>query len=113
MSVDTGSKIGPPVDLPQTARAGLSAGKQAKKVAEQFESFLMFSVLKECEKSINTKKKSYAEETQMSLFYERVADALAKKGVGIRETLTKSLEKGASKSSAETIKVFDGTTETR
>jgi Rod binding domain-containing protein len=95
MAMDSGITISPPIDMQQTARVGLSGGKQAKKTAEEFESFLVFSVLKECEKSVSAAKKSYAEQTQISLFYEKVADALAKKGMGVKEILSKYLERAA------------------
>ena len=113
MAIDSGITITLPVDAHQTARVAPSASRQVKKTAEEFESFLMFSVLKECEKSMSSNKKSYAEQTQMSLFYEKVADALARKGVGIRETVAKYLERGVSKSPAEPTKVFAQETETR
>jgi Rod binding domain-containing protein len=93
--MDSGIKISLPTSLPPGEKTGLSGNKQVQKTAEEFESFLIFSVLKECEKSMNFTKKSSAEQTQMSLFYEKVADVLAKKGIGVKETLSKFLERGA------------------
>jgi Rod binding domain-containing protein len=65
------------------------------KTAEQFESFLIYSMLKELEKAMHSTKKSYAEQTQLSLFYEKVGDVLAKKGIGIKEMIAKYAERGA------------------
>jgi Rod binding domain-containing protein len=79
------------------SRAGL-AGKTAKersmeKVAESFESFFINNMLKEMGKAAHLTKKSYAEETETSLFYEKAADFLAKKGVGIKEMVMRYLER--------------------
>ncbi len=78
------------------------AGKAeaAKRAGEEFESFLIFTVLKEFEKTVHHSKKGYAEQTHMSLVYEKVGDYLAKKGIGIKEMLTKYAERGAKVSAA-------------
>ena len=60
-----------------------------EKVAQDFESFLIFTMMKEMEKTTHTSKKSYTEETYMTLMYEKVADYLSKKGLGIKDMLVK------------------------
>jgi Rod binding domain-containing protein len=101
--MDSGIRIDPSTLLHVAGRKDASDKGQTEKAAEQFESFLIFSMLKEIEKAAHSAKKSYAEQTQMSLFYEKVADVLAKKGIGIREMITKYTERGA--------KVFHGSDE--
>ncbi len=44
-----------------------------EKTAEAFESYFLGTILQEFAKAAQLTKKSYAEETQMSLFYEKVA----------------------------------------
>ena len=53
------------------------------------------AVLQEFAKATQWTKKSFAEETQMSLFYGKVADIMAKKGIGLKEMLSRYLERGA------------------
>jgi Rod binding domain-containing protein len=94
--MDLGMKIDPSVALMQADRkVGAAKGEPVEKTAEQFESFLIFSVLKEFERAMSLTKKSYAEQTQMSVFYEKVGDILAKKGIGIKEMIVKYTERGA------------------
>ena len=64
-----------------------------EKVAQEFESYLIFTMLKELEKTTNSSKKSHTEHTYMSLLYEKVGDHVAKKGIGIKAMLTKHMEK--------------------
>ncbi|MGA3173593.1 MAG: hypothetical protein ABSE25_04110 [Syntrophorhabdales bacterium] len=83
------------VGLP-TEPQGVSDGKTARqksmeKAAEGFESFFIFSMLKEMGKTAHFGQKSYAEETEMSIFYEKVADYLAARGIGIKEVILKYL----------------------
>jgi Rod binding domain-containing protein len=59
------------------------------KVAHDFESYFIFTVLKELEKVTHVSKKGQIEQTYMSVVYEKVAECLAKKGIGIKEMLTK------------------------
>lgn len=89
-------KIDPSAILSQTGkRGGTRKDESMEKTAEQFESFLIFSMLKQFEKAMHFNKKSYAEQTQMSLFYEKVGDVLAKKGIGIKEMIAKYAERGS------------------
>jgi Rod binding domain-containing protein len=90
--LDSGIKISPPV-FPTINKGDSLSTKVTKKTAQEFESYLVFSVLKEFEKTMNFTKKSYAEQTQMSIFYEKVADIMAKKGIGIKENIERYLER--------------------
>jgi len=78
-----------------------------EKVAHEFESYLMFTMLKELEKTVQSSKKSHTEQTYMSLVYEKVGDFMAKKGIGIKEMLVENMEKKAKvleKKSDNTVK---------
>lgn len=104
--MDLGMRIDPSATLTETgSNMGARKGDPIEKTAEQFESFLISSMLREFGKAIQSTKKSCAEETQMSLFYEKVGDALAKKGIGIKEMITRYAERG--------VKVFHGNGENR
>jgi Rod binding domain-containing protein len=63
-----------------------------EKVAQDFESFLIFTMMKEMEKTTCGSKKSYAEDTYMALMYEKVADYLSKKGLGVKDMLVKYMD---------------------
>ena len=78
---------------------GLSATSDAdrEKVCQNFESFMLYSMIKHLEKTTKMSKKGYAEETYMAMVYEKVADFLAEKGVGIKEMLMKYSERENSK----------------
>jgi Rod binding domain-containing protein len=70
-------------------RAARSSKGDTEKAARDFESFMLFTMLKELEKTAQFTKKGYAEQTYMSVMYEKVAECLAKKGLGIKELLTR------------------------
>ncbi len=70
-----------------------SSGGDKEKVCQNFESFMLYSMLKHMEKTTKMSKKGYAEETYMAMVYEKVADFLAEKGVGIKEMLMKYTER--------------------
>ena len=94
--MDFGTKIDPPVPTDRPASAILNNKNQSvEKVAEAFESYLLGTVLHEFAKATQMTKKSFAEETQMSLFYEKVADIMAKRGIGLKEMLLRYTERGA------------------
>src|SRR5512135_3369853 len=101
--MDLGIEINLPAVIHEPGKRGGDEKGQIERTAAQFESFLIFSMLKELEKATCSTKKSYAEQTQMSLFYEKVADVLAQKGIGIKEIIAKYAERGA--------KVFHGSDE--
>jgi len=94
--MDIGTKIDPTVLTDRPTAAMLNNKSQSvEKVAEAFESYLLGTVLQEFAKATQMTKKSFAEETQTSLFYEKVADIMAKKGIGLKEMLLKYTERGA------------------
>lgn len=85
-------KIGLPVVTPGPFSAGRNTRtgeEDVEKAARDFESFLIFTMLKEFEKTARFTKKGYAEETYMSVVHEKVAEVLAKKGLGIKEMLSR------------------------
>jgi Rod binding domain-containing protein len=63
-----------------------------EKVAQDFESFLIFNMIKEMGKTTCGPKKSCTEQTYMSLMYEKMGDYLSKKGLGIKDMLIKYAE---------------------
>jgi Rod binding domain-containing protein len=90
VKTDSVKQIDASLTAGQTVTARQSGKRQMdSKAAESFESFLIFTILKEMGKTASVTKKSWTEDTHMSVFYEKVADALAKKGVGIKEMLSK------------------------
>ena len=94
--MDFGTKINPPVLTDRPTPPVLNNKNQSvEKVAEAFESYLLGTVLQEFAKATQMTKKSYAEETQTSLFYEKVADIMAKRGIGLKEMLLRYTERGA------------------
>ena len=80
-------------------------GQSAEKAAESFESFFIYNILKEMGKTAHFTKKSYAAETETSLFYEKAADFLAKKGIGIKEMVMKYVGQEGLKFSAGKAKI--------
>ncbi|OPY01438.1 MAG: hypothetical protein A4E61_01635 [Syntrophorhabdus sp. PtaB.Bin184] len=78
-----------------TMERDLSGSSEAdrEKVCRSFESFMIYSMIKHLEKTTKMSKKGYAEETYMAMVYEKVADFLAEKGVGIKEMLMKYSER--------------------
>jgi Rod binding domain-containing protein len=73
----------------QTARAdGAATEEDKEKVCKSFEAYFINNMLQELQKTTKlTKKKGYTEETYMSIVYEKVADYLADKGIGVKEML--------------------------
>ena len=63
-----------------------------EKVAQDFESFLIFTMIKELGKTTCSSNKSYTEQTYMSIMYEKMGDYLSKKGLGIKDMLVKYAE---------------------
>ena len=94
--MDFGTKIDPSVLMNRRAPdIGTNKGQSVEKVAEAFESHLLGTVLQEFAKATQMTKKSYAEETQTSLFYEKVSEIMAKRGIGLKEMLLRYTERGA------------------
>ncbi len=71
----------------------VSSGTSKEKVCQEFESFMLYSMLKYMEKTAQMSKKGYEEETYMAMVYQKVADFLAERGVGIKEMLMKYADK--------------------
>jgi len=94
--MDFGPKIDLPV-LPSSLHPAPGKGKSqsVEKAAEAFESYLLGMILQEFGKATQMTKKSFAEQTQMSLFYEKVGDVMAKKGLGLKEMLSRYAKRGA------------------
>lgn len=94
--MEFGSKIGIPAAVVQpTMEARHTKQATAAKTAEEFESYLLFTILKEFDRTTQFTKKSSAQETQMSMFYEKVAGFLAKRGIGIKQVLERYADHGA------------------
>ena len=76
-----------------------------EKVCKSFESYFIFNMLKELQKTTQlSKKKGYAEDTYMSIVYEKVADFIADKGIGIKEMLMRYADRGNDKENAKVLK---------
>jgi Rod binding domain-containing protein len=94
--MDLGMKIDPSTALLNLGKTTDASKRESiEKTAEQFESFLVYSMLKELGKAMTVTKKSYAEQTQMSLFYEKIGEFVAKKGIGIKDMIARYTERGA------------------
>jgi Rod binding domain-containing protein len=80
-----------------TGSHGTSSEKDKEKVCKSFESYFLFNMLQELQKTVKISKKGYMEETYMSIVYEKVADYLADKGIGIKDMLMRYADKGNAK----------------
>jgi Rod binding domain-containing protein len=74
-----------------------------EKVARDFESFFIFTMIKEMEKATLSSKKGFMQETYMSVVYEKLGEYLAGKGMGLKEAITKYLERDNIKVSASKV----------
>lgn len=85
---------------------GISKDLKAKeKMAEEFESFLIFTMMKELGKIASITKKGYMEETYNTLIYEKLGDYIAKKGIGIKEMILRYMDNMDNK--REMVKVLN------
>ncbi len=66
--------------------------KDVKAACEKFEAYFVSTMLKELQKTTLSSEKSYAEQTYFSMFHEKVAEFVAKKGIGIKDKLMRYLE---------------------
>ncbi|MCX7965209.1 MAG: hypothetical protein N2596_01090 [Syntrophorhabdaceae bacterium] len=64
-----------------------------EKVASDFESYFLYIMMKEMEKTTNGTNKSFMKQTYMSVMYEKLGDYIAKKGIGIKEMIAEHLKK--------------------
>lgn len=90
MSLRTAAPVG---DVKMERALSGSSDEDREKVCQGFESYMIYSMIKHLEKTTKMSKKGYAEETYMAMVYEKVADFLAEKGVGIKEMLMKYSDK--------------------
>jgi Rod binding domain-containing protein len=89
-SLLTKANPGSSVDDPSTMTP-----EKMEKVAGDFEALFIFNMLKELDKTTHLTKKGYAEETYMSVVYDKVSQFIAKnKGLGIKELLMRYSERG-------------------
>ncbi len=69
--------------------------EKTDKGVEDFEALLIFNMLKELNKTSHLTKKEYAEETYMSIVYDKVSRFIAEnKGIGIKDLLIRYQNKG-------------------
>ena len=91
--MDSGTRIDALTATGASSDAKAGRRQSMEKAAEGFESFFIYNMLKELDKASQFTKKSYTQETEMSIFYEKVADFLAKRGIGIKEAIMKYLSR--------------------
>lgn len=78
----------------QFARSStVASGNDREKMCKSFESYFIFNMLQEMDKTTKFSEKGYAEQTYMSIVYEKVADFLAEKGIGIKDMLMRYTSK--------------------
>ncbi len=68
--------------------------KDLKSACEGFEAYLVSTMLKQLQKTTGSAEKSYAEQTYFSMFHEKVAEFVAKKGIGIKDVMMRYLQRG-------------------
>jgi Rod binding domain-containing protein len=92
------------IGLQENAVKGLKGRntKDVKTACEGFEAYLVSNMLNQLQKTTGFSKKEYAEQTYLSMFHEKVADFVAKKGIGIKEMLMRYVER------AQNAKVSEG-----
>ena len=95
--------------LQENALKGLKGRsiKDAKAACEGFEAYLVSTMLNQLQKTTGSSEKSYAEQTYFSMFNQKVAEFVAKKGIGVKDVLMRYLERGQSS------KVSGGTADNR
>ena len=91
--MDSGTKIDALTQSGDASNTKAAKRQSMEKAAEGFESFFISNMLKELGKASQLTKKSYTEETEMAIFYEKVGDYLAKRGIGIKEAIMKYLSR--------------------
>ncbi len=72
---------------------GTQGALHIEKIAQDFESFFIYTMLKEMDKTINSSDKSFMKQTYMSVMYEKIGDYMARKGIGLKEMIQEHLEK--------------------
>jgi len=81
--------------LQENAVKGLKERSTTDKKAacEGFEAYLVSTMLNQLQKTTGSSEKSYAEQTYFSMFHEKVAEVVAKKGIGIKDVLMRYLDR--------------------
>ena len=77
--------------------------KDLGKACEGFEAYLLSTMLKELQKTTNLVTKDNTSETYFAMLSERLAEFMAKKGIGVKEMLLRYAQPGHS------TKVLQGT----
>jgi Rod binding domain-containing protein len=77
--------------------------KDLGKACEGFEAYLLSTMLKEAQKTTNLFKKDNTTETYFALVNEKMAEFIAKKGIGVRQMLMRYVQP------APSTKVLQGT----
>ena len=77
--------------------SGPDPEKDKEKVCKSFEAYFINNILQQLQKTTQFSKKGYTEQTYMSVVYEKVADYLADKGIGVKEMLMHYADKGNAK----------------
>jgi Rod binding domain-containing protein len=77
--------------------SGPDPEKDKEKVCKSFEAYFINNILQQLQKTTQLSKKGYTEQTYMSVVYEKVADYLADKGIGVKEMLMRYADKGNAK----------------
>ncbi|HVN25581.1 MAG TPA: rod-binding protein [Syntrophorhabdales bacterium] len=67
--------------------------KDLKSACEGFEAYLVSTMLNQLHKTADSSDKSHAEQTYFSMFHDKVAEFVAKKGIGIKDALMRYLER--------------------
>ena len=66
--------------------------KDLKAACEGFEAYLVYTMLQECQKTVSITEKSNTEQTYFSMMNEKVAEVVARKGIGVKEMLLRYLK---------------------
>jgi len=84
------------IRLQQASLKGLNGknSKDLKSACEGFEAYLVFTLLNELQKTTNLSEKSSIELTYFSMLNEKVAEVVAKKGIGVKDMLLRYLQGG-------------------
>jgi Rod binding domain-containing protein len=66
--------------------------EQIEKAAKEFESYFLFTMLKEMDKTTKLGKKENTQQSAyMAVVHEKVASVLAERGVGIKDAIVKNM----------------------
>ncbi len=82
------------IGFPQGSIKSLTgrSDKDLKAACEGFEAYLIYTMLQECQKTVSFSEKNNSEQTYFSMMNERVAEVVARKGIGVKEMLMRYLK---------------------